>query len=51
MTLRDAHEGESLQVATRFAPELLYRAAQLYYLEDANQADIAQQLNPRAAPP
>jgi DNA-binding transcriptional regulator LsrR (DeoR family) len=45
MAPRDPRAGESLQVATRFAPELLYRAAQLYYLEDANQADIAQQLN------
>ncbi len=28
----------------RFAPELLYSAAQLYYLEDASQADIAVRL-------
>lgn len=45
MVARDAHKRESLQVATHFAPELLYRAAQLYYLEDANQADIALQLD------
>jgi len=45
MAIRDPHEAETLHVATRFAPELLYRAAQLYYLEDANQADIALRLN------
>lgn len=41
---RDTHDPESAPLATRFAPELLHRAAQLYYLEDANQADIALQL-------
>lgn len=45
MAAREPRESDSLQVATRFAPELLYRAAQLYYLEDANQADIALRLN------
>ena len=45
MVARDAREPEFPQLATRFAPELLYRAAQLYYLEDANQADIALALN------
>lgn len=30
--------------ASRFPPELLYRAARLYYLEDATQAEVAEAL-------
>ena len=33
--------GENVDVPGRFAPDLLYRAAHLYYLEDATQAEIA----------
>jgi len=37
-----ARSGTSgFETPTRFAPELLYRAARLYYLEDATQAEIA----------
>lgn len=32
---------ESATTAVRFAPELLYRAAHLYHVEDATQAEIA----------
>lgn len=32
-------------VPPRFPPELIYRAAQLYYLEDATQAEVATRLN------
>lgn len=42
---RDNLERETFHKKTRFAPELLYRAAHLYYVVDANQADIAQQLD------
>ena len=33
--------GENVDATSRFAPDLLYRAAHLYYLEDATQAEIA----------
>lgn len=33
--------GENSDASTRFAPDVLYRAAHLYYLEDATQAEIA----------
>ncbi len=36
---------EQADAASRFPPELLYRAAHLYYLENANQAEIAVILN------
>jgi len=32
---------ENVDIPGRFAPDLLYRAAHLYYLEDATQAEIA----------
>ena len=36
--------GETLGSVPRFSAELLYSAARLYYLEDLNQADIAERL-------
>lgn len=36
---------DAADTPTRFPPELLYRAARLYYLEDATQAEIAVMLD------
>ncbi|PSL04750.1 DeoR family transcriptional regulator [Haloactinopolyspora alba] len=37
-------DSNSDEPATRFSVDLMYAAARLYYLEDANQADVAKQL-------
>lgn len=40
----DQPAGVDVDLASRFPPDLMYTAARLYYLEDANQAQVAEHL-------